>query len=180
VAGLVLLGGLAVVLSREFLAVRFKILKLRYETPHVCFRVGSPLPAVDDELVRRLEFQFRGRFKSCRFRKTWFFSAWVAVIQTEKNSHVVGVTQSKYDKSDWIITVSPSREIKLTSPESRHKARLEMEDIMVLCRELHAELSVIDGVSAICWYFEGTDNQSSAVWTPDELPWNLEHGDTTL
>jgi len=128
---------------------------------------------VGDELVRRLEFQFRGRFKSCRFRKIWLFGSWAAVIQTEKNSHAVGITQSKYDKNDWIIAVSPAREIKPTSLESRHMARLEEEDIRFLCRELHAELSAINGVSAIRWYFEGTDSQSSAVATPDELPWNL-------
>ncbi len=32
-------------------------------------------------------------------------------------------------------------------------------------------LTAICGVTAVRWYFEGRNRRSSAVATPDELPW---------
>jgi len=43
---------------------------------------------------------------------------------------------------------------------------------MLACRDIHALLTSVKGISNIFWYFDGFRNQGSkAMWTPDELPW---------
>jgi hypothetical protein len=50
-------------------------------------------------------------------------------------------------------------------------AASDTSELMQLCREIHAMLTPIPGVSAIRWYFEGLNDQTPAVATPNELPW---------
>lgn len=80
--------------------------------------------------------------------------------------------KSKYEDAEWILLVGPLDKPTLLDRLRGRKPISDVPALMLICREIHAMLTAISGVSAVRWYFEGFGSQTSAVATPDELPWN--------
>jgi hypothetical protein len=147
----------------------------RYEkTPHACFGIEPPLTKVEGGLPRLLEFHLRARFKPFRLRKMWFLGTWAGVVPGERDSHGVAFGKSRYKKDDWVLVVSPPSTATLLDRVLGRRVVSDVADVMLLCRDIHALLTTIEGITAVRWYFEGPRSQTAAVTTPDELPWGLE------
>jgi hypothetical protein len=132
------------------------------KTPHVCFKAAFASTANScDEISRIIERRFHVQFSPIRRIKTWFLARWAVVLQVEQKSFMVALVKSKYESDEWIMQVSSIDSPVVCSPE-----------LTQICRELHAVLAAVPSISAIRWYFEGFRSQSTAVWTPDELPWS--------
>jgi hypothetical protein len=130
------------------------------KTPHVCFKAEFPPAArADDELPQLLERQLQSRVDTVRVVKARFLAPWAAVLQTGEKSFSVVLGRSKYAADEWILIASPP------DPPS------DASELMATCRKIHAVLTAIPNISAVRWYFEGPKNQTTAVATPDELPW---------
>jgi hypothetical protein len=138
----------------------------RYEkTPHVCFSAAGLSTKAEIELPRLLGLHFHGRFKSFWMMK-WLSVPWAGSIQSEQYSHVVVLAKSKFKNNDWILIVSHARTSTLLDRVLKRKAVLDVDDIMLLCREIHALLISTGGITSVRWYLKG---QTTAVSTPDEL-----------
>jgi hypothetical protein len=90
----------------------------------------------------------------------WFLSKWIVVVEVNQKSFLIGLKKSKFAKGEWIVQVGP-----VNAPLGYS------EEILLICREIHAVLTAAAGITAIRWYFEGFHNQSAAVTAPDQLPW---------
>jgi hypothetical protein len=131
------------------------------QTPHVCFKKEADPPAERRELPGALSAQFANRFSSVKRVLRWFFfSKWIWLVKRDQTSFLVGLKKSKFVEGEWILQVG------LMKARSGHP-----HDLLLACREIHATLTGIAGVSAIRWYFEDLHSQSGAATTPDHLPW---------
>lgn len=84
------------------------------------------------------------------------------MAEVNQKSFLIGLKESKFGKSEWIVQVGPV-----------NKPLGYSEEILLICREIHAVLTTTRGITAIRWYFEDFHNQSAAVTTPDQLPWTM-------
>lgn len=143
-------------------------------TPHVCFSADSSSLADRDKsfplLVKR---QFASRFGSVRMNKMWFSGPWGFTMKLGEKLLAGLLRRSKYTDGVWVVIIAPPRAATLIDRLLRRKSRDNVQDVMSYCREIHASVTAISGVSAIRWYFEGSQShkQTPAVATPDELPW---------
>jgi len=145
-----------------FLTVRSKK-RLDYsKTPHVCFKIELKSRANGrEELTQLLESRFRSHFNSVRRIKTWFLARYAVELEVGQKSFLVALAESKLERDEWIIQVSPTNTPVVQSPE-----------LTMICHEIHTLLAATANISATRWYFEGFHSQSGAVATPEELPWN--------
>jgi hypothetical protein len=142
------------------------------KTPHVCFKAEFPPAAkADDELPRLLERQLQSRVDSVRVVKSRLLAPWAAVLQTGEKSFSVVLGRSKYAADEWILIVSPPDTPSLLNRLRGRTPPSDASELMATCRKIHAVLTVVPNISAVRWYFEGFNNQTTAVATPDELPW---------
>ena len=111
------------------------------------------------------------RFDSFRVIKKWFVTPWAAVLQTGQKSYSMVLGKSKYEKDEWVLLVGPSETPGLFDLLRGRKPVAHSPELQQVCREIHAALTAISGITAVRWYFEGFHSQTAAVATPDELPW---------
>ena len=132
------------------------------KTPHVCFKAAFASEAnADIELPRILETHLHARCESFRRIKWWFFIRWVCLIQMGQSKFSVLCDRSRYADNEWILLIGP---LGTQANNSR--------ELVNVCREIHASLGTIAGITAVRWYFKGLHGQSEVgVATPDELPW---------
>lgn len=144
------------------------------ETPHACFKVESAsIARANDELPRMLAHHLHARLNSARVRKTPLLASWtIHVGLDQESSFTVILGRSKYEKDEWILLVGPSQTPGLLDLMRGRKSVGYSPGLMRICREIHAFLARVSGFTAIRWYFQGFRSQSTAVATPDELPWS--------
>ena len=143
-------------------------------TPHVCFKYELPSSRrSDDELPRRVASQLRDRFSSVRTLKTWFSGPWAIIIRGGGDSYSAALGRSKYGSSEWILVVAAARTgtAGLFDRVFQRRIQSNVSDVIGVCREIHQSLMAISDITDVRWYFEGSNSQSPAVATPDELPW---------
>lgn len=131
------------------------------KTPHVCLKLELESSANGrEELAQLLEKRLRDHFNSVRRIKTWFLARYGVSLQAGQKSFLVAFAESKHERDEWIIQVSPTDSPVVQSPE-----------LTMVCRVIHTLLTATANISAIRWYFEGFHSQSEGVATPEELPW---------
>jgi hypothetical protein len=84
----------------------------------------------------------------------------------------VNLGASRHGNAVRIFLVAPLDKPTLLDRLRGRKPISNVSDLMLICRETHAMLSAISGVSAIRWSFERFNGETSGFATPDELPWN--------
>jgi hypothetical protein len=142
-------------------------------TPHVCFRADLvPPEEVATKLAEILERQFRARFASVDVVKAARLASLVITFRTGDKSFSAVLGSSKYEDGEWLMLIGPPSTPSLLDRIRGRREDVGITELMAGCREIHAMLIGIPGLSAIRWYFEGSRTQSAAVETPDELPWS--------
>jgi hypothetical protein len=109
--------------------------------------------------------------------KIWFSGPWAFRVHSRQHSFPTMLGRSRHSKDEWVLVVSPPRVPTVSDRLFRRKFHDDVEEAMEYCRAIHASLNSIHGVTAVRWYFEWAKNQSSAVRTPDELPWAVAPND---
>jgi hypothetical protein len=148
-------------------------LVLDYEkTPHACFKVESTSIAMaGKDFPQALANQLQPRFASVQMVKTPFKTSWSLVLQLERQSYMAVLGPSKYGNDEWLLLVGPPDAPRLLDQIRGDESAVSQEELIRICREVHAVLTTSRGISAVRWYFEGLHTQTAAVATPDELPW---------
>jgi hypothetical protein len=140
--------------------------------PHVCFKVElPPTGQAADDVPRLLERHFRTRFDSARVMMTGPLAPLAVALQAGAKSFSVVLGRSKYEDGEWILLVGPPHSPSLLDRLLSRRPASDTPELMQLCREIHAMLTPIPGVTDIRWYFAGRNGQTSAFAAPDELPW---------
>jgi Ca-activated chloride channel family protein len=136
-------------------------------TPHVCFKAeGASAPVSGDELAKILEAGLHARFGPIRIKRRWFIAQWIAVLRVGEASFSVHLGSSKDKDHEWVLLAGP------LDRDNGQRSRNFASELTLICREIHAALTAVPGISDVRWYFEGLQSQRHAVATPDELPWS--------
>lgn len=141
------------------------------DTPRAAFGLDSDLNAnvlrdIPSKLAAHLGKRFDASSAKKRSRGTWTVD-----IKTETGSVKVMLARSEFEKNEWRLMAGswriPSYYILAKNKPQRYDAAL-----LEVCREIHYLLSHTPSVRNIRWYFEGSDRQTEAVLTPDDMPWH--------
>ena len=147
---------------------------MSYEnTPHACFRVAPATTGDVAETVPRLvERHLRHRFDSVRLLQARFLPPMVAVLSSGAHSIAMVLGKNKHEAGEWLLIVGPPDNPSPWPRLRRQKPDSNVVEIKRVCDTLHEVLIGLPGVSDVRWYFEGTRQQTPAVATPGELPWD--------
>jgi hypothetical protein len=129
----------------------------------------------EDELQRLLADDLALRFPSARALRASFLPVRfisVQVGQWPDFDFGVGLRRSKYGDDEWVLMIGPWQFRDLLGLLLGHNMTGFSPELMQVCRSIHTMLTSAPGITNVRWYFKGARSQSSAVWTPDELPWD--------
>jgi len=143
-------------------------------TPHACFKAPSPGSGAASDLLQLIEQHLRDQFDSVRVRKAPGLTSWLVVLNSGTQTVAAVIGPSKYDPGEWILIVGPGERLGLLDRLLRTNLSVPTPELKHACSRIDRALAAIPGLSAVRWYFEGTQTQSAAVTTPDELLWGRE------
>jgi hypothetical protein len=136
-------------------------------TPHVCFKAElASAPLSGDGLARILEAGLHARFGPIRIKKRWYMGQWIAGLRVGEAAFSVHLGRSKDKDDEWVLLAGP------LDRDRGQRSRNFASELALICREIHAALTAVPGISDVRWYFEGFQSQRHAVATPDALPWS--------
>jgi hypothetical protein len=92
------------------------------------------------------------------------------VVMLRRDSVCITLARSRASRVDWQLMIFAGTPFPLDWLRGRGMGA-KRADLRRSCREIHAILTEISGVSRVFWYAHGLGNSTPAVWTPDELPW---------
>jgi hypothetical protein len=144
--------------------------------PRACFRYASaPIANAHDELLRMLADHLGARFVSARLIRSPLSGAVVIEVQTgPMPGLMVLLRRSKYGNDEWLVVIGAERLRDLPGLLLGQNLADFSPELIEMCREIHAVLISVSGITDIRWYLEGRSSQSAAVTAPEELPWDQE------
>jgi hypothetical protein len=144
--------------------------------PHACIKADFPSPLIAREEISGIfENHLRTRYGAARRGLLWQWNLRLPRmldVQVEGKSVLVVWHTNRFNKGEWIITMAPGDSQTLWDRLRGRKPVDYTKELTLACRDIHALLTSVKGISNIKWYFDDFRRQGrNAVWTPDELPW---------
>lgn len=140
------------------------------ETPRVAFGTSEKLRDSSClEISCMLSEYLSARFPASRPKRVLLFRPWSITVDSEPNSIEIVLGRSKHIENGWrLLAMRTSLPYILASSKPpRYDAAL-----LEVCRAMHSFLAKTPGIVDVRWYFQGSECQTPAVRTPDELPWH--------
>jgi hypothetical protein len=140
------------------------------ETPRAAFGTSEKLRGGPDREIPRMLSQYLSvRFATSQPKRIMFFRPWSITVDSEPNSIEIAIGRSKFIENGWRLLAMRTR---LPYILSRSKPPRYDRALLEVCREIHFFLAQTPGIVDVRWYFQGSEFQTRAVRTPDELSWH--------
>lgn len=139
------------------------------DTPRAAFSVNPwRSETLHSQIPTMMAAHLSARFSASRAKRR-LKGTWIIKVKADQGKVRIYLARSQFAANEWRLLAGSWQ---IPSFYIRRKPTRFGPALLQVCREIHSFLSPVEGVTDLRWYFEGSEAQTSAVSTPDDLPWH--------